>query len=199
MKHVVFIAIVMVLGVGAGVMVMHDRKGGEDEPVVADAAARPVAVVRPDAAMVPVPPPPPIQDAAADDEVVVTATADAAECDEVSCVLDNYEGACCAQFRRPSHPAPPPPGDDEALDREMIQAGVERVKPQILGCSKRHPADGMVKVSVRVAPNGKPTSVEVKQTPDAALGECVARIMKTATFQKTREGGAFSYPFMFAR
>ena len=39
-------------------------------------------------------------------------------CDEVSCVLTNYEGACCTKYRH----------KPDALDRQAIVAGIESVR-----------------------------------------------------------------------
>ena len=58
-------------------------------------------------------------------------------CDEVSCVLNNYEGSCCAKYKKggsrpPSGGSTPPSGGSksdlpDALDRSMISEGVAKV------------------------------------------------------------------------
>jgi len=128
-------------------------------------------------------------------------------CDEVSCVLNNYEGTCCAKFRKgggkaPSggtgQPAAAKSGDTpEALDRAMISDGVGKVKAKVMSCGDKSPAKGQVKVSVKVGPDGHVSNVTVKATPDAGLGSCVASMMQKATFAKTQTGGSFSYPYTF--
>jgi predicted Zn finger-like uncharacterized protein len=128
-------------------------------------------------------------------------------CDEVSCVLNNYEGACCAKFRKGgggSKPAPSPSGGagassglPEALDRTMISDGIAKVKAKVMSCGDKSPAKGQVKVSVKVGPDGHVTSVTVKNTPDANLGNCVASQLQAATFGKTQTGGAFAIPYTF--
>ena len=127
-------------------------------------------------------------------------------CDEVSCVLNNYDGACCAKFKKggkaPSggadHAAAAKAGDvPDSLDRGMIQDGVGKVKAKVQSCGDKSPAKGQVKVSVKVGPDGHVTSVSVKNTPDDALGNCVAGVMQKATFPKTQSGGSFAYPFTF--
>ena len=128
-----------------------------------------------------------------------------ASCDEVSCVLNNYEGACCAKFRKggsktatPSAGTPPKAGDlPDSLDRTMISDGVGKVKPRVMSCGDKSPAKGQVKVSVKVGPDGHVTSVTVKNTPDPGLGNCVASMMQKATFAKTQTGGSFAYPYTF--
>jgi predicted Zn finger-like uncharacterized protein len=130
-------------------------------------------------------------------------------CDEVSCVLNNYEGACCAKFKRGgggggakptgggASGAGPKSDLPESLDRAMISDGVSKVKARVMSCGEKSPAKGQVKVSVKVSPDGHVTSVTVKNTPDAGLGNCVAGMMQKATFAKTQTGGSFSYPYTF--
>jgi len=111
-------------------------------------------------------------------------------CDEVACVLNNYEAACCAAFKKPHVAA-------DALDRQMISAGVATVKTHIQACGERSTAKGMVKVGVKVAPDGSVAAVSIKESPDDKLGRCVAKAMASATFAATQYGGSFSYPFVF--
>ncbi len=110
-------------------------------------------------------------------------------CDEVSCVLNNYEDACCATFNKAIA--------TESLDRAMISEGIGQIKARVMVCGDRFTTKGRVKVSVKVAPNGAITSVVVKDTPDTALGTCVVEAVRHATFAKTTYGGSFGYPFVF--
>jgi hypothetical protein len=192
MKHVIFIVTMLVAGVGAGVWYMHEREklreaAGEAPIVVADAAVvRPPieAAVVPDAAPVEDIPPP-------------VAQAHSDDCDEVSCVLDDYVRPCCAQYRRNGKPrevvANPSP---QALDRKMIVDGVNSVKPRIMACATSE-IRGTLKVRVRVAPSGAVTSVTIAATPDQKLGSCVHDVMTSILFMPTQNGGSFSYPFVF--
>ena len=128
-------------------------------------------------------------------------------CDEVSCVLNNYEGACCTKFKKGG--AAKKPGGDagattasksdlpDGLDRGMIQDGVNKVKARVMACGDKSSAKGQVKVSVKVSPAGGVSSVSVKSSPDAALGSCVAGAMQKASFAKTQNGGSFAYPWNF--
>nr|MBA2540991.1 energy transducer TonB [Deltaproteobacteria bacterium] len=114
------------------------------------------------------------------------------------CVLNNYEGACCKKYdKRISKIVENDDGIPEALDRTIITEGVLPVKTAIMACGNRFTAKGTVKVSVKVAPDGTPTSVMVKQSPDPSLGDCVARAMKRSRYAKTQAGGLFAYPFVF--
>jgi predicted Zn finger-like uncharacterized protein len=126
-------------------------------------------------------------------------------CDEVSCVLNNYEGACCAKLKgrggsKPSGGAAPSgsKGDvPDGLDKAMISDGLSKVKAKASSCSEKSAAKGQVKISVKVGPDGHVTSVTVKNTPDAALGACVQSVMQKATFGKTQTGGSFAYAYTF--
>ncbi len=116
-------------------------------------------------------------------------------CDEVSCILEKYARPCCEKFRPPD-PGPTPAKVTE-LDKAMIRAGVDKMRPVIIRCGETSPAKGTVKVAVEVSPGGRVESANVSQTPDAELGACVARAIKRATFARTTNGGTFSYPFVF--
>ena len=138
----------------------------------------------------PAPTPAPAPDPRA---VVAPATT---SCDEVSCVLTNYEGACCDKFKQPAV-APPAPGIPDALDSAAISNGVAPVKGEVAACATKTLAKGTVKVHVRVRANGLVSNVDIAQTPDPALGACVAAAMQGAVFQRTKAGGMFTYPFVF--
>jgi TonB family protein len=97
-------------------------------------------------------------------------------------------------------PTPAPTADNSPgeIDRQMIKDAMTPVKPQIMACGDKAPkVKGTVKVSVKVGPDGKVTNVEIAQTPDEALGTCVAAAMQTMSFPATKAGGSFSYPLVF--
>jgi outer membrane biosynthesis protein TonB len=131
---------------------------------------------------------------------------DLTSCDEVSCTLSNFEGACCAKYRRPSpQPSPTPsttatPGRalPDMLDRENITAGIASIRSLITTCGQQFAAaKGTVKVRVRVNPSGRAEDVLIASTPDPGLGGCVATAVRKAIFEPTFHGGAFTYPFVF--
>jgi hypothetical protein len=217
MRHLIFIATMLVVGVGAGVWIMHVH---EQMRVEASANAD-AAVVRlpPDAAVVveDVTPPPPAIDAAviaeACDEIACSLNdyagecctkfrpppeAHADDCDEVSCVLDDYVRPCCDHFRPRGrkHDAGVADGMPLGLDRVMITDGVNSVKARIRACQVRD-VHGTVKVHVRVAPSGAVSSVTVTGPPDPTLGKCVHDVMTSILFKPTQSGGSFGYPFVF--
>ena len=102
MKHVIFIVTVLVAGVAAGVWFMHGREQPHEADGVADAAI-----------VAPPPPPPPSIGAPSIEAAVIPDAApagDDATCDEVSCVLNDYAGACCKQFK---------PHDDAAVPQSV--------------------------------------------------------------------------------
>src|ERR1043165_4572252 len=88
-------------------------------------------------------------------------------------------------------------GDDGALDAWMIGEGMAKVKAAISACGDASKAGGTVKAQVKVGADGRVTSATADGSSDAALNACVANAIKTATFAKTKKGGAFSWPFVF--
>jgi TonB family protein len=131
------------------------------------------------------PPPPPL--------VQVEPPVGPEPCDEVACLLNNYEAQCCAKFKKQNRTS----GLPERLDRAMISRGVAPVKGRIQACGDRSSAKGIVKVSVKVTPDGRVSSATAKQSPDKALEACVVVAISRARFAATDEGGSFSYPFVF--
>jgi TonB family protein len=86
----------------------------------------------------------------------------------------------------------------DALDRSAISAGISSVKPKVVACGQKAPdVKGKVKVKIVVAPAGTVTSASVTEAPDDTLGQCVTDAVKTAKFGATKNGGSFSYPFVF--
>ena len=121
------------------------------------------------------------------------------ECDEVSCVLAKYVRPCCERFKPKQADIAPRTanGVPEELDKTMVRAGVEKVKPRVVACGEKAGTKGTVKIAVTVAPEGNVTAASVASSPDSALGECVAAAMKNAVFGKSVNGGSFTYPFVF--
>jgi hypothetical protein len=85
----------------------------------------------------------------------------------------------------------------EDFDRAAIAAGIAAVKSKVALCGDKTKATGKVKMRIVVGADGRVTNVTVEETPEAALGACVAGVLQKATFKKTQSGGSFSYPFVF--
>ena len=117
------------------------------------------------------------------------------ECDEVQCVMSKYDRPCCERYR-PREPNAKP-GIPEDLDKAMIRAGVETVKPRIIACGEQISVKGTVKVSVKVSDAGVVKEATVTDSPSPELGECVADALRKAKFAKSMNGAAFVYPFVF--
>lgn len=119
-------------------------------------------------------------------------------CDEVSCVLDNYEPACCSVFKHAPTTRATQSELPDGLDRSMISAGIASVKGRVMSCGDKTPnAKGKVKVRVTVGEHGRVTQMSVQDAPDPVLGACVAAAVQMASFARTQNGGVFSYPFVF--
>lgn len=92
--------------------------------------------------------------------------------------------------------SPPPAGAlPENLDRHMILDGVARIRDKVLACSKKSKSGGLVKVRTTVKADGKVAAATAEGVVDPKLAACVARAMKSATFERTQTGGMFSFPF----
>jgi TonB family protein len=115
--------------------------------------------------------------------------------DEVACLLADRPPPCCAMYQSSRRTPMPPP--DDPLTADQIRRVVMSLRVRIAACADRSSIPGTVKVSVKVLPDGNVGHVEVKSTPDAALGDCVARIMRAARFPASGQGVTFTYPFVF--
>jgi TonB family protein len=124
---------------------------------------------------------------------------DADACDEVSCVLAKYDRPCCEKYRpKDSDIKPRTAGGIPAeLDKAMVRAGIEKVKPRVVACGERASDKGTVKVSVSVRPDGTVSNLSLVASPNPELGDCVVAAMKKAEFGKSVAGGSFVYPFVF--
>lgn len=125
---------------------------------------------------------------------------DTSGCNEVDCVVSKYDRPCCERFKPQSSDLKPRTagGVPEELDRAAVRTGIEKVKPAVVACGEKSGGvKGTVKIAVEVAPEGNVTSTEVTDSPDTALGACVANAMKKAQFGKSVNGGSFTYPFLF--
>ena len=153
----------------------HHRRPAHPNHVAADAG---VARVTPDAAVASVAPSDPT-------------------CDEVSCVLEKYARPCCARYKPKDSGFKPTIGIPEALDKSMVRAGVETVKPRVIACGEKIAAKGTVKVALVVGPDGGVKTASVVEAPEPTLGSCVAKALRAARFVKSSKGASFTYPFLF--
>jgi len=71
------------------------------------------------------------------------------------------------------------------------------VKPKVITCGEQFKVKGTVKIAMTVDGEGNVQDVQVRTTPDDALGKCVAAALRIARFAKTKDGGSFTYPFVF--
>jgi outer membrane biosynthesis protein TonB len=123
----------------------------------------------------------------------------ASDCDEVSCVLAKYDRPCCEKYRPTGSDIKPRTagGLPAELDKSMVRAGIEKVKPRVVACGEKSTKKGTVKIAVTVRPDGTVKDAGVVASPTPALGDCVSATMKKAEFGKSVGGGSFTYPFVF--
>ncbi len=107
-------------------------------------------------------------------------------CDEVSCVLNNYEGPCFIRYK---------PTKD-TLDQSDIDGAMALVRDNITACGAKYTTTGKVVLTVRIA-DSKVDMMKVASTPDVALGQCVADVVKTVVFPAANELATFNIPFVF--
>ncbi|MDQ3333551.1 MAG: molybdopterin-binding protein [Myxococcota bacterium] len=116
-------------------------------------------------------------------------------CEEVACVLEKYARPCCQRFKPQGEMFQPGSAD---LSKAQIKAGVDKLRPRVIACSEQHKdVKGTVKVAMSVDPEGNVTELSVQSAPADGLGECVASALRRAKFAKTKNGGSFTYPFVF--
>jgi molybdopterin adenylyltransferase len=120
-------------------------------------------------------------------------------CEEVACVMEKYARACCARFKPQGETFVPSLGSGDNLSKMQIKAGVDKMKPRVIACGEEHAAKGKgtVKLSISVDPAGNVTDLSVTMAPDDALGTCIATALRKAKFASTKNGGSFTYPFVF--
>jgi hypothetical protein len=120
------------------------------------------------------------------------------ECDEPACLISSYAQPCCAAYKpTPAALSRRVGGLPVSLDRAMVRAGIDTIKPRVVKCGEQSGVAGTVKIGVTVTAEGVVRGTEVKETPEAALGACVASALRTAKFGASVEGGTFTYPFVF--
>ncbi|HEY5937249.1 MAG TPA: hypothetical protein VIU61_21515 [Kofleriaceae bacterium] len=118
-------------------------------------------------------------------------------CEEVECVMEGYKRACCARFKPADDGFKPTTVPAENLQKTQIKAGIAKVRAKVMACGEQFPTKGTVKLAITVDPEGQITELDVVETPEDALGSCVAAAVRTATFAKTEGGGSFRQPFVF--
>lgn len=92
--------------------------------------------------------------------------------------------------------APPmEPTLPESIDRDLITAAMEPVKPKLVACGEGFPdAPSAVKIKVKVSASGSVSSVNVIDEVDAGLASCLEAAIKKVKFAATAKGGNFTYP-----
>jgi hypothetical protein len=105
----------------------------------------------------------------------------------------------------PAKPVPPEPVLDELdiqlevpagvpFDPAAVQATMSPFTNRLRECGGDF--TGKLAVSVKVAPTGAVDDVAV--VPDALPARCIANVIRSATFSRTRAGFDFTYPINFA-
>jgi len=115
-------------------------------------------------------------------------------CDEVSCLLASKQRPCCNRFKKKKTTTTTTPG---RLGRAAIAAAIRRVRPRVVRCNTYYKAKGRVSLRIHITPQGRVSSASVTSTPHNGLGRCVAAVVRTARFPRSRHGANVVYPFVF--
>lgn len=88
---------------------------------------------------------------------------------------------------------------DDGLNRQQLKAGMDKVKEEVAGCGRAYSkVKGTVKVRIEVAPDGHVEKAKFYVSPDRALGACIVAVIKNkATFDASKAGAHFDYPYVF--
>jgi TonB family protein len=122
--------------------------------------------------------------------------------DEVGCLLAAEPPAYCQRYTKASRPARQR-ADEARSDlparpsQNAIRKGMDSVRRAVTSCGASHAGGGQVKLSIKVGSDGEIASVSVKESPNDALGRCVASAARKASFPESQKGITFSYPFIF--
>ncbi len=114
-------------------------------------------------------------------------------CDEVSCVLENYEPACCARFRRGAQPSTA--STPESITRDELSTALKALKSNVTACAYAQELTGTFKVRFKVAPDGTVSTVTIADA-EPAFTACVTRAFKSHKFSVSQNGVAASFPFI---
>ena len=108
-------------------------------------------------------------------------------CDEVSCVLDNFEGECCAKFKQPDKL----PDEPSAKD---LQAAVTLLRTKVARCASDEAFSGKLVVKFQIQPNGSTSSFVIAKAPPR-VGGCIVRAFTNYPWPHSKRGIAASFPF----
>lgn len=110
-------------------------------------------------------------------------------CDEVACVLENYESPCCAKFKPLSEATTP-----EAPTREELVQGFRSLGDKVRACAADAGFTGALRLKVAVKPDG---SVGAASLGDAepALARCVTSAARKIKLSPSRNGVTATFPY----
>ena len=112
-------------------------------------------------------------------------------CDEVACVLENYESPCCAKFKRGR---PAEPGAPEAPTRDEIARAFRSLTPRVQACASTSGFTGKLRLRVKFTPAGSVSEASVGDA-DADVAACVARAARTLTLGASQNGVTATFPY----
>lgn len=123
-------------------------------------------------------------------ETAPTAGNDGA-CDEVACVIENYESPCCAKFKRgrPSEARTP-----EAPTRDEIARAFRSLTPKVQACASDAGFTGVMRLRLKISPEGKVSEASVTDA-ETEVAACVARAARKLTLAASQNGVTATFPY----
>ena len=87
--------------------------------------------------------------------------------------------------------------DESPLTSEQINEVMRAHAHDVQGCFQQHPVPGNVVIDLSIAPDGSVASAVPAETPDGALGTCVANAVAGFGFPRSSGRTRVKYPFAF--
>ncbi len=121
--------------------------------------------------------------------------ADGEPCDEVTCLVDGR--GCCGKVKS-NLPVEPEIDTSlpERLARNDVNVGLAKVEGRLNSCGVRFEVSGVVKLKLKISPEGKVTKSSANKG-DADFQRCISAMLKKARFAKTQQGASLTYPKIF--
>ena len=113
-------------------------------------------------------------------------------CDEVACVIDNYEPPCCAKFTRGRPSAANTP---EAPTRDDIVQAFRSLKEKVQTCASNAGFTGTLRLKLKFGPAGTVQEASVGDV-DPIITACVARAARTLSLPASRNGAVATFPYV---
>lgn len=111
-------------------------------------------------------------------------------CDEVACVLENYESPCCAKYKA----APPAQSVPRTPPRDEIARAFRSMTPRIQACASAAGLTGVLRLRLQILPDGSVAAASVTDV-DAVVATCVLRAAHRLKLTTSQNGVTATFPY----